>query len=107
MWRTGNIQNASTAINLQSAIGWEGILEGCIGTHWKIIQEKFYLNQSIQRSGVRWAQLVVRRLWKIAWEMWQNRNKKAHQDDQEEERTKNYKSWKEKKSIREPETMKI
>jgi hypothetical protein len=30
-------------INEQSAIGWDGILEGFIGSHWAIKQERYYI----------------------------------------------------------------
>jgi hypothetical protein len=57
-------------------------MEGCLGIHWQKAQEEFYTKNNIKKSGESWAQLVIRRIWHIAWELWRNRNEKEHKDDQ-------------------------
>jgi hypothetical protein len=72
-------------LETQSKIGWNGIMEGCLGEEWKMEQELFFKENAIKKSGERWAQLVIRKLWKIAWEIWQHRNKRSHLQDEQYE----------------------
>jgi hypothetical protein len=47
-----------------------------------MLQQLVYLERcSIERNSQQWAGMVVDRLWKIAWEMWQHRNHKEHKDN--------------------------
>ena len=32
-------------------------------------------------SGQKWAHLTIRKLWKIAWDIWDHRNQEAHKHD--------------------------
>jgi hypothetical protein len=69
----------------QTQIGWRGILEGTLGTHW-MEQQQYYSTTARTHSmkASKWAHLTVRKLWIIAWEMWKHRNAEAHNNDQEE-----------------------
>jgi hypothetical protein len=86
-WQKGNVMgnNNGKYINEQSSIGWNGILEGCIGQQWIQAQGSYLSRIKVKKSKERWAQLVIRRLWKIAWHLWENRNKKEHDRDVERE----------------------
>ena len=65
----------------QSNIGWEGIIEGTLGKHWSEEQNMYKTQDHDATSGQKWAHLVIRRLWKIAWDVWQHRNEAAHCND--------------------------
>jgi hypothetical protein len=80
-WQNGTLDNTKELIVHQSVIGWNGILEGCLSQVWVDEQDQFYSNNNIQKSGLGWAQLVIKRLWKIAWSLWENRNLKEHEQD--------------------------
>jgi hypothetical protein len=84
-WQQGIVPDNYAYINQQTQIGWDGVLEGCLGNHWVDAQGQFYTNNSIQKSGAGWAELVIRKLWKIAWSMWEHRNTKEHSNDIENE----------------------
>ena len=48
----------------------------------QINQQTLYKEQNHSAtSGQKWAHLVIRKLWKIAWEIWQHRNNEAHKND--------------------------
>jgi Reverse transcriptase (RNA-dependent DNA polymerase) len=66
----------------QTQIGWNGILEGILGNHWMEEQQIYAQSKTQATNGSKWAQLIVRRLWKIAWEIWSHRNEEAHRNDQ-------------------------
>jgi hypothetical protein len=81
IWRNNSYHAPSPMIVDQSNIGWSGILEGTLGRHWEDEQTHFAETNSSATSGRRWAHLVIRKLWKIAWEMWLHRNAQAHRND--------------------------
>jgi hypothetical protein len=68
-WQDGTLQGTVNLITKQSIIGWNGILEDCLGLHWLKEQETYYSTNSIKKNGLGWAQLVIRKMWKIAWNM--------------------------------------
>jgi hypothetical protein len=73
-------------IHQQSIIGWNSVLEGCLGSHWQIQQGMFFKGQNSRRSSHRWMSQLIRRIWKIPWDLWLNRNQKEHQQDLEKMR---------------------
>jgi hypothetical protein len=87
-WRTSSsdgidYNDGDLLIAQQNNIGWNGVLEGCFGSHWRI-QQSTYLQQCKSRqSGHRWMVATIRRIWKIPWELWKSRNDKEHEKDAE------------------------
>jgi hypothetical protein len=57
----------------------------CLGTKWKDYQIIYYSNRSFKKLGTKWAHLVIQKLWKIAWAMWQNRNNKDDKNKRNKE----------------------
>jgi hypothetical protein len=53
--------------NEQTQIGWASILEGCFGIFWMEQQERYLQQNSIERSSKKWSEMIVRKIWKIAW----------------------------------------
>ena len=51
---------------------------------WSELQQQYYYAQSSRRSGKLWMSKVIRKLWKIAWQLWTHRNQALH--DTEEHR---------------------
>jgi hypothetical protein len=80
-WRRNERQPDLELVQKQEKIGWNGILEGMLGVHWQECQEEYYIKISSKKHAMTWAQLVIRKLWNIAWELWQHRNQKEHADD--------------------------
>jgi Reverse transcriptase (RNA-dependent DNA polymerase) len=83
MWRNDETLTQEPMIIDQNNIGWNGIMEGVLGKHWAEEQDWYKQQQSEVTSGRKWAQLVIRRLWKIAWDIWQHRNEMEHKHDQQ------------------------
>jgi hypothetical protein len=85
LWRQGLPVQGNAILDQQSLIGWDGILEGCLGNHWQHAQASAFIKNEAKCNGITWAPLIVRRLWKIAWQIWEFRNKKEHSDDTQRE----------------------
>jgi hypothetical protein len=83
MWRNNAPLIQEPMIIDQHNIGWNGIMEGVMGKHWAEEQEWYRQQNPEVTSGHKWAQLVIRRLWKITWDLWQHRNEMDHKNDQQ------------------------
>jgi hypothetical protein len=73
-WRQGNLPNHLPMVFDQSQIGWNATLEGILGRHWTDEQNIYHSEVSQATSGKKWAHLVIRKLWRIAWDLWEHRN---------------------------------
>ena len=67
------------ALRNQKDIGWNNFIEGFWAKEWTECQAAHYSNISSQRSAQLWISKTQRRIWKIAWYMWENRNKFLHE----------------------------
>ena len=81
-WRTDTDLPNQPMIIDQSPIGWNGILEGIMGLHWMEQQHHYASTHSKAMNASKWAHLTIRKLWLIAWALWQHRNEEAHKNDQ-------------------------
>ena len=75
---------SNSLLDAQSLIGWNGVLEGCLSREWTNRQSQYFKDQNSRRSGQRWMSILIRRLWKIPWDLWQHRNHKEHMQDHEQ-----------------------
>jgi hypothetical protein len=66
------------AIEAQSSLGWQALLEGCVASDWAAIQQKYYEWIGSRRSGRRWVSMLIRKLWEVAWDLWEHRNGIVH-----------------------------
>ena len=80
-WRNQSTTAPPPMVIDQNSIGWEGFLEGIIGKHWSEEQQFYRTTNNLATSGTKWARLIIRKLWKIAWDLWSNRNNEAHKND--------------------------
>ena len=62
----------------QDKIGWDYILEGVTPLSWETHQSAHYLTSGQPYSGKRWVSALIRKLWEIAWDIWELRNNIAH-----------------------------
>jgi hypothetical protein len=85
LWRKGETQDTYDLVAQQTQIGWNTALEGCIGQIWQDTQEYHIQMEQVQQRSQKWANMVVRKLWRITWDMWQHCNLKEHKDDKEKE----------------------
>jgi hypothetical protein len=86
-WRKGEekIYNSrfsgEQAADLQSGIGWKHFFEGRLHTQWRLVQEQYFHLLAIRRSGKRWSGAIIKKLWDIAWDLWEHRNGILHGKD--------------------------
>jgi len=86
LWREGHSScppsnNTLLAFNQQSDIGWQLFLEGCLSFEWAALQEEYYKFISSRRTGKCWAISLLKKLWQIAWELWDHRNEVLHHQE--------------------------
>ena len=62
----------------QQTIGWRAVLEGCLTREWRGAQQRYKDFIKSRRSSLRWATALVKKLWDIAWDMWDHRNQVLH-----------------------------
>ena len=69
----------------QNELGWFSFLQGRLSLHWRIRQEAYYKTMGFRRTGRRWVEALIRKLWEISWNMWDHRNKVLHDKDRHKE----------------------
>ena len=62
----------------QQQIGWRQLMGGCLSVEWARVQQSYYQWRDIRRTGKRWAISLIRKLWEIAWDLWDDRNDLLH-----------------------------
>jgi hypothetical protein len=67
----------------QSLIGWHNAFEGWLAADISNAQQYFYSASRSLRTGRRWLIELIKKLWGIAWDMWEHRNGILHQQDNE------------------------
>jgi hypothetical protein len=68
-------------VQKQDAIGWQSFLEGRPSVGWSEVQHRYYEFLDSRRTGLRWLTALIQKLWDVAWDMWDHRNRVLH--DQE------------------------
>ena len=72
--RTSNAE-IREALDIQDqGIGWTSFFEGCIATEWTKIQEAYYKRIGSRKSGRRWTIELIKKLFNVAWDLWDHRN---------------------------------
>jgi len=86
-WRAGrqtprarfNFLGLDGAIDRQETIGWQLFFEGFLAKEWVETQQAYYRWVGSRKTGKRWAVAIVKKLWDIAWDLWEHRNGYVHQ----------------------------
>ena len=86
-WRLGlEVTNLSTCqfewcgnvFAAQQMIGWRQLMGGCLTIEWARAQDKYYKWVGMRRTGKRWVISLIKRLWEISWNIWDDRNGVLH-----------------------------
>jgi hypothetical protein len=64
----------------QDGIGWYNFTNGFISKKWRMIQRAHLKELRSRKSPDLWIARFQRRLWDIAWTLWQHRNEFLHND---------------------------
>lgn len=68
------------AIQQQNQIGWKQFIEGFWTSKWRECQQQHFDNINSPASSLLLLSKVQRRIWKIAWLMWEHRNHQLHEE---------------------------
>jgi hypothetical protein len=58
----------------QDTVGWRNFLEGGILKKWAAKQQEYYTWLKRRNTGKRWVATLIKKLWEISWNMWEQRN---------------------------------
>jgi hypothetical protein len=65
----------------QSSCGWRNFFEGFLIQEWREAMARQLHKIGSSRSPKRWMSALIRRLWQIAWDLWEHRNGYLHAKD--------------------------
>jgi hypothetical protein len=66
------------AVKRQKNIGWRSLIEGFWSKEWRQCQSQYLISIKSRRSSLLWISRVQRKIWEIAWKMWDQRNQILH-----------------------------
>lgn len=69
-------------LTAQDHFGWEFFIYGFWSIEWMGIQQLYLTSLQSKVTPRRWAAAIIRKLWAIAWDMWDHRNRMLHDKDQ-------------------------
>jgi hypothetical protein len=87
-WREGintsftPLSTAQLTASLQENIGWKHFFEGRHHLQWRELQSEYLRNIRSLRSGKRWSIAIIKKLWEIAWDLWEQRNGRLHHKEE-------------------------
>jgi len=62
----------------QQRIGWDRMMDGWLSRKWRDRQDQIWKHAKSRKSSLRWTAALIQKLWDVAWDMWQHRNKELH-----------------------------
>lgn len=65
----------------QAALGWNNFFEGFLVKDWSMVVKQQLGRMRSRRSSRRWTSALIRKLWQIAWDLWEHRNGYLHARD--------------------------
>jgi hypothetical protein len=68
----------SKALSEQKKIGWDHFMLGRISQRWSTIQGKYYKTQKMRKTGDKWAEELIKEIWRIHCAIWNRRNEILH-----------------------------
>jgi hypothetical protein len=74
--------NLAGAIAHQNEVGWQAFMEGCPAPGWQDTQQQYYWFLLSRKTGIQWLSALIRKLWQIAWDMWEHCNGVLHDKEQ-------------------------
>jgi hypothetical protein len=87
-WRTDNhtpvsshIQWLQDLIDKQNACGWNNFFEGLLLNDWRAVMENYLSKTRSRKSSKRWITALIRKLWQVAWDLWEHRNGYLHEKE--------------------------
>jgi hypothetical protein len=66
-------------ITKQTECGWRNFFEGMLLIDWKMGLKLHFGRIRSAKSPRRWISALIRKLWQVAWDLWEHRNGYLHQ----------------------------
>jgi hypothetical protein len=77
----GTFEGLPAVVQRQDEIGWQSLLEGRPALGWSEAQQRYFEGLGSRRTGLRWLTALIQKLWDIAWDMWDHRNRVLHETE--------------------------
>jgi len=65
----------------QAEIGHQYMMDGWLSQEWRAHQEQTWAQIRSRKSSKRWTSELMKKLWNVAWDMWEQRNDALHNSD--------------------------
>jgi hypothetical protein len=65
-------------LQAQTTLGWRMFFKGWIPVSWEETQQAYYNLVRSRRTGRRWTISLIKKLWDVAWDLWDHRNGILH-----------------------------
>jgi len=62
------------------AIGADRLIEGWVPLTWRLEQENYWSHIRTRKSSKRWTPELIKKLWDVAWDLWDQCNEALHHD---------------------------
>ena len=69
------------SLRSQNRIGWFNFLQGRVSIGWAYHQQSYFKDHDMRRTGQRWVESLIKKLWDVSWTMWDHRNGALHESD--------------------------
>jgi hypothetical protein len=76
-----NFLGLRTTVDKQDKVGWQTMLEGMPVKGWEEVQQRYFVWRKKRQTGKRWLAAIIRKLWDVAWDLWEHRNGILHDCD--------------------------
>jgi len=78
-WRNGEgLATNLSVTQQQTCIGWDTSLDGWLGREWQATQAAYWAQWQRQKSSKWWMVELIKKLWNISWDMWDDHNEALH-----------------------------
>ena len=86
-WRRGDVitmitdyefDGIRTIFDKQAKIGWRPLMGGYLTEQWARVQGTYLKWCGSRKSPRRWAAALIKKLWGITWDQWEDRNGAIH-----------------------------
>jgi len=65
----------------QEAIGHQYVWDGWLCHEWRAHQERLWKQTRSRKSSQRWTSKIIKKMWNVAWDMWEQWNEALHNSD--------------------------
>ena len=87
-WQTGlagyhyrGSRELELAIQEQDQIGWWNFMLGRVSKKITSLQDQYYDRINSKFTGATWTRRLIKEIWKVSWNMWEQRNDRLHKGD--------------------------